>query len=648
MDMENQKIPETEGAAIPGAAVGAAQLKKWMKMLEEYKSAKARTDERIVSSEQWWKLRNTQEEQKQTEIGSDGGFTSVSGWLHNVITSKHADAMESFPEPNILPREEGDKPEAQMLSSIIPCILEQNNFEETYSEAMWQKLKTGTGLYKVVWDHNALGGLGEIRVECINLLNVFWEPGKKKIDSSKAIFQTELVDRDILIAQYPQLQGKLKNNSMVTARFLYDDTVKTTDKATVVDVYYKKAVGGRTVLHYCKFVGDQVLYATENETEPVTDPLGNVIAPAMAEAGLYDHGEYPFVFDPLFPIEGSPCGYGFVDLCKNPQLEIDLLKTAIVKNAQVGAIPRYMSSQNGNVNEEEFLDLSKPIVHVDGPVDEASLRRIEHSSLDGMYVNVLDRDVTELRETSGNTETATGSTSSGVTAASAIAALQEASGKGSRDSTMGSYRAYSRIVGLCIELIRQFYDLPRKFRIVGEMGSQQFVTYQNTGLRMQPQFGIDGQPMGMRKPVFDIKISAQKRNVYTKVANNEMAIQFFQMGFFQPAMAEQALICLEIMDFDGKEGIMQKIQQQAMMQQKLVYYAQQCMMMAQAMGNPMLAQQAAMDLQQLTGMAMMPQMAAASDPGARTDSTGQLQPKEHALVQKARERANNASQPSEG
>ena len=145
--------------------VDAEQLKKFTQVLQKYKAGKAQTESRILASENWWKLRNTTEEKKVTNIGKDGGFTATSGWLHNVIVSKHADAMEAYPEPNILPREESDKGEAQKLSAIVPCVLEQNQFESTYSDSMWQKLKTGTGVYKVVWDQSKLNGLGDISVE---------------------------------------------------------------------------------------------------------------------------------------------------------------------------------------------------------------------------------------------------------------------------------------------------------------------------------------------------------------------------------------------------------------------------------------------------------------------------------------------------
>lgn len=537
--------------------IGAEAVQEFVRVLQRYKAGKQQTERRILSSENWWKLRNTLEERKQVGIGADGGFVSRSGWLHNVIVSKHADAMEGYPEPSILPREEGDRQEANLLSAILPCILEQNHFEDTYSAAMWQKLKTGTALYKVVWDSGRLNGLGDIAVEQVNLLNVYWEPGVSDIQKSRYFFHTELVDQDVLEGQYPQLAGNIKGRSFLSTRFLYDDTVDISGKVTVVEVYYHKTLGRKTLLHYCRFVGDQVLFATEND-------------PQLRYRGLYDHGRYPYVFDALYPIEGSPCGYGFVDICRNPQLEIDLLKTSFVKNAMVGATPRYFSRGDGSVNEEEFLDLSKPIVHVNS-VSEDALRQITHSRLDGVYVSMLDRTIQELRETSGNTETSTGNISSGVTAASAIAALQEASGKGSRDATRSAYRAYSRIVELCIELIRQFYTLPRQFRITGELGQPRFVSYSNGALQPKAQtaFGVE---TGLRLPVFDIKVSAQKRTAYSRMAQNELALQFFQLGFFNPQLADQALACLNMMEFEGKEALLQRIAGNASLQNKLMHY----------------------------------------------------------------------------
>lgn len=565
--------------------VDGGRLREFTGILQKYKAGKHSVERRTIAAENWWKLRNQAEERKT----SDGlsGFQAVSGWLHNVIVSKHADAMEAYPEPSILPREAGDRQEASVLSKIIPVILEQNEFEKTYSDAMWQKLKTGTGVYKVYWDPEKLGGLGDIAIERVDLLNLFWEPGAADIQDSPYFFHTRLENNEELESRHPQLKGKLKHTGFLASRFLYDDAVSTEGKSTVVDVYYRRKEEGRTVLHYCKYVGDTVLYSTENmRMLRQGGPAGEerekeeLFAGTEESGGLYEHGLYPFVFDSLFPIEGSPCGYGFIDLCQNSQTQIDMMQTAFIKNTMVGSVPRYFQRVDGAINEEEFLDLNNPIIHVSGNLGQDSLRTVDYRPLSGNYIDMRTSVINELRETSGNTETSVGLVSSGVTAASAIAALQEASGKGSRDATRASYRAYGKIISLCIELIRQFYELPRQFRITGNLGVEKFIAYSNRGLLPQSQ-SFQGIEMGMRLPVFDIKVIPQKSSSYTRLSQNELALQFYQLGFFAPAQADQALSCMSMMEFEGKDELMQRICANGTMQQKLSMFQQYALAMTE-------------------------------------------------------------------
>lgn len=615
-------------APIMSNQIGEEQVKKLLRELQKYKAGKSITERRIVAAENWWKLRNTTEESYSSRVLSVNHFNSQSGWLHNVITNKQADAIEAFPSAVVQPREKGDRAEASILTSIIPCILEANEFEDTYDDVMLQKMKFGTGVYKVTWDKDKLNGLGDISICSQSILNMFWEPGIEDIQKSRYVFTTELVDKDALEEMYPDLKDKLKGNDIISTRFLYDDPVSNENKVTVVECYYHRYSGSKKILHYVKFVGNNIIYATEND-------------PQAAQRGLYDHGMYPFIIDPLFKIEGSICGYGYTDLCKNPQTVIDMLNTSFVKNAMAGATPRFFSRSDGSINEEEFTDLTRSLVHADGNLGDDSLKPIQHYPLDGVYVSFFDRIINELRETSGNTETATGSTNSGVTAASAIAALQQASGKLSRASTRQSYRSYSSLVKLVIELIRQFYDLPRQFRIVGQYGMEQYVTYSNQGLQPQNQGMAFGMDMGYRLPEFDISVSAQKKNAYTSVAQNEMAIQFYQLGFFNPQNVDQSLACIEMMDFDGKDELAQKLAQNGTMYQKLIQYMQLAISLAQKF-QPELVQGLAGDIQQYMGGGAP--AGAVSTPELTTLSDAQGE-KEPTNVANAKARAASASQP---
>ena len=685
--MEIKERDSTGPGSMTGMPVDSERLQEFDRILQKYKAGKAHLEKRVVAAEQWWKLRNETEERKKG-IGWDDAFRAKSGWLHNVIVSKHADAMESYPEPIVLPREPGDTEQAKTLSSVLPVILEQNNFEKTYSDCAWQKLKTGTAVYKITWDADKLNGLGDVDITRVDLLSLFWEPGVTDIQKSRYFFHCELQDNELLEQQYPQLKDKLKGNDKTLTRFVYDDAVGTDGKSVVVDVYYKVVQDGRTVLHYCKYVNDEVLESTENEGQgvpetpveqpampaptmpedesfgleeppvetpqmpPMQEPMGPapmvppVSGPEPVETehyGLYDHGMYPFVFDPLWPVEGSPCGYGYVDLCMNTQVQIDMLDTAFLKNAMVGATPRYFERVDGSINEEEFKDINRPIVHVQGStLDDTGIRPIDYNPLAGNYINFYSQKITEIRETSGNTESANGIYSGGVTAASSIAALQEASGKTSRDASRASYRAFGELNNMIIELIRQFYKLPRYFRITGDNGQQEFVLFDNAGMQLQPM-GLGNEDMGLKLPVFDVKVEVQKRNAYTRTSQNELALQLYQLMFFDPRNATPAAMCLDMMDFEGKQEILQKINTNGTLQTQLQQVMQLLIAMAQKYepnNVPNLMNQLGM----AGGGAPMP----AGGGGGKPVDLQQFETGEASNVSKARERANQATNPEKG
>lgn len=533
--------------------IGQAEIRKAQCILNRYKEGKANLERRVVDNEQWYKLRHW-------ECMRGHGKNQVepsSGWLFNAIASKHADVMDNFPSPNVLPREEGDRAEAKLLSAILPVILEQCDFEQVYDEVNDYKLKAGTGIYGVFWDPGASGGLGDVAIRKVDILNLFWESGITDIQQSENVFHIQLVNNETLRGMYPQLAHKFSGppTEEVGSKYLYDDRVDTTDKTAVVDWYYKKRQGSRTVLHYCKYALDEVLFATEN-------------LPEYAQRGWYDHGLYPFIFDPLFRMAGTPCGFGYIDVAKSAQEYIDRGNQAILMNLLVNARPRHFIRSDGSVNEEEYGDLSRDFVHVEGGLGQDSILPIQSTGLSQVYLEVLSRKVDELKEVTGNRDISTGGTSSGVTAASAIAAMQEAGSKLSRDSNKAAYRAFRKLCLMVIELIRQFYTLPRCFRIMGEQGALEFIQYTNAGLLPKDQGSQMGISLGSRVPLFDITVSAQKQSAYSRMSQNEMALQFYSAGFFDPRNAQQALLCMDMMDFDRKEMVMQQIGKNAQEYQK--------------------------------------------------------------------------------
>ena len=546
--------------------IGPEQAAEAERILHKYKAGKAALDRRLIDNELWFRMAHWKQYKNRM---MEGKPQPSSGWLFNSIASKHADAMDNYPEPNVLPRAADDEATARTLSSILPVVLEQADYEQVYSDSWWRKLKQGTGVKGVFWDPTARGGLGEIAIRSMNLLMLYWEPGIMDIQDSPHFDSLSLEDSDQLAARYPQLRGRT-GGTIDAARYIHDDSIDTTDKSVVVDWYYKKpGPGGKELVHYCKFCNGIVLYASEND-------------PRLAEKGFYDHGKYPFVFDVLFQEEDSPAGFGYIDIMKDCQNSIDKMNQAMDENVLLASKQRYVLSDSAGVNEEELADFGQDIIHVTGRLNDDSFHQLQTAGLQSSSITYRNSRVDELKEISGNRDISQGGTSGGVTAASAIAALQEAGSKLSRDMLKSAYRAFAKECYLVIDLMRQFYDEERVFRITGEKGQNVFVQFSGAALRAVPAASVGGVELGSREPVFDITISAAKKSTFSRLTQNETAKECYQLGFFNPANADAALAALEMMDFEGIEKVRQRVRQNGTLAKQLQMAQQQLTRLTQA------------------------------------------------------------------
>ena len=511
-------------------------------LLERYRAGKSKLEARLADEAVWWQSRHGGVPAGSTR----NGVTPVSAWLWGSVCNKHADLCDAMPVCAVLPREPDDEGDAALLSDILPVIIERCAFGQTYSDNAWSKLKHGVAAYGVFWNPMLENGIGDIDIRRVDLLNLFWEPGVRDIQDSPHLFLVGLADTAGLLAQYPFLQEKRaamrEDGSLFTPEMggsYLSGNQGLSEKTAVVDWYYKRITPeGRTVLHYAKFTGDVLLYASEND-------------PAYAQRGWYDHGKYPVVLDVLYPEEGTPAGYGLIAVGRNPQGYIDELDGHILEYANTASRVRYWAKRSLGINEKDFLNPDKRIIEVEGDIDEEKLRQITLSPMDGMLTDVRKMKIDELKETTGNRDVSQGSTSGGVTAAQAISALQEAGNKGSRDMIAGSYRAYVQVMQQVIELIRQFYDGVRCFRITGENGGWRYVRYSNIGLQdTVTGMGTDGSAL-YRRPVFDIDVRAERENPLDREGRNRLMLELFRAGLFEPANRAAAEKTLAGMDFEG-------------------------------------------------------------------------------------------------
>ena len=529
---------------------------KALRMYDKYKSDKAELHRRIIENNKWYKAQYGKMLNPHTNETEP-----ATAFIFSAVENKYADAIDNFPVPNLLEREPSDSQTAKILSKIIPVQLEMSGFKSVYKGNWRRKLKHGTGIYGVFYNEVK----NDIDIRELDIMSVYCDMHVRDVQDSQFLFIVNVVDNDILKNEYPQFKALFHGNASVET---YSGRHEIEDRTEVIDCYYKKADG---TMHIIKFVGSNIIDATEDNEG--------------YEDGLYRHGMYPVVFDVLYPEEDSPFGFGIVDVIRNPQQYIDKLDAIIIKNAILAGKQRHLVRNDDTINEKELCDFSKDIVHVTGSLDETHIRPIQANALPNFIIEHRNGKINELKEVVGNRDFQQGGTTGSVNAASAITALQQAGEKLSRAIIDDSYDVYKSIVIMTIDLMREFYDEERVYRITNDNGSSEFARFDNSMLynevvkRDALGFVIDTE---YKRCEYDIEVIPQRENPFSKESNNQTIMNLWNSGFFLPQNFDVSLIALQCMNFDGKEKIVeqlgelkQKQEEQAMQMQQQAMQMQQ-------------------------------------------------------------------------
>lgn len=455
--------------------------------------------------------------------------------LFSCIENTAADAAGSYPVPNILERSPEGTEAADALSRLLPVQLEMSKFRQVYNANILNKLKYGTAIYGVFYN----GVKNDIDIRAVDLQDIYVDMHMENIQDSKYLFISAAVDNELLKKQYPKL-GRLFCGDAAVEAIAGGYTLR--NRSEVLDCYYKKPDGTLHMMKLCKGI---IIEATED-----MDGYEN---------GLYDHGSFPVVFDTLYPVKNCPFGFGMIDMGKQTQIEIDKLDEAITRNAMVTSKPRYFAKANSGVNESEFADLSRDIVRCEGSIEQ-NIAAIQCAQMGANPITHREYKKAELKELLANRDFQQGQTMGGVTAASAIETLRTAGEKRSRKLINDTYDCYKEIIYMTIELIRQFYNDERVFRVGDSVGNKSFIRFSSDMLRSEGGYNALTGERENRPIEFDIEVVPQTENPNTQEAQNNTLMTLWNNGFFLPQNMQLSQLVLKGMDFKGKTQLLNDMQ----------------------------------------------------------------------------------------
>lgn len=452
--------------------------------------------------------------------------------IFSTVENIKADLTDEFPEAVIRPEGPADEILAKTLTQVVAQTLEAGDYDAEYDKGSHDILVGGYKIEEVGWDATLNFGYGGAFIRHQSNENVLFDPLCAHIQDGRAVFKLDRLPKAWFEQHYPQHFPHMRADAETLPPDHGDHgVVEARDKAghmVLLEAWFRvfDPETGKHAVHMVKLAGGQVLENSYHEKPE----------------GYFLHGLYPFVVTPLYGIKGSPLGLGVVDMFANAQKYADKIDQVILKNAITAGRSR-MLVQAGAADLTDLADFGKEVVEVE---NIGGINWLQDKPLPSYILSYMLNTRQAIKEESGSNDFSRGNATGGVTAASAITALQEMSGKRSRMEVRRAHYGFKQAVRMLVEVMREFEAVDREVDIT--VGGRPLKVIANKLMYKT----IQGQALPIE---FQISIKPVRETRFTKMANNELVLQFCSM--FQGQL--DPVILMEAMEFAGQEVVLEKL-----------------------------------------------------------------------------------------
>lgn len=464
--------------------------------------------------------------------------------LRSTLVNCIADQMDNMPEARMIP-ERGDLIRvADDLTDIVGHVMERNEYERLHRERVEDFFVTGTSVMQIVWDDDMRGAgsvKGDVALLRWPLEAFYWDPVCDDIQDGRAVFKAAWKARSWFAEHYPDeapYVGAGAYDSELSKPDALENIGGDEDLVLMLEYWYRtyEPKARRYAVHMALLAGGALLACSERDRPQ----------------GLYAHGLYPFVLDVYTRIEGLPVGNGMLWEFGPMQRYINRYAQYIDANARAASKMRLLVRRDADIDNNDLTDWNVNVIE-GGNIGDQAVRWFQSQPLSGLVNLQMRQFQDDIKMDSGQNQFTRGEGGSGVTAASAITALQEAGGKTARMRTAALHAGFKRIAEQVLWLISQFYDKERQIVLRGpdaQPGLERAVAVSTERI-----YGEVQKAGGLPPPPYTVRIQVQRRNPMRIQAENEMILQMYSMS----AQAGQPMplsTVAQLMHFDGKEKIL--------------------------------------------------------------------------------------------
>lgn len=521
--------------------------------------------------------------------------------LKSTFNNCVADQMDNMPEALMLPETKELETVAEDLTDIVRFVMAHNNYESIHRRRVEDCFCTGTAVTQIAWDRDMDGGKGNVAIFRWPVESFLWDPASETIQDARALFKVSWHPKSWYEQHYPEKAKDIGSDEGVYSSLGVPDAQDESrpadeDRTMLVEYWYRlyDAKKRRYTINVAYLAGGILLEESKD---------------------VYSHGMYPFVLDVYTPIEGLPVGDGLIQECAPMMRYVNRYADYIDMNLRMSSKGRLLVDKAAGIDRDALLDWESDVIEGDR-IDSSALQWMQTQPFTGAVTQQMLQLQTDIKQDSGQNQFTRGETAGGVTAASAISALQEAGGKITRLRTNVLNQGFRGIVEQIMWLISQFYD---KNRVMFVTGDREGVAEQRE-VKADPKRLFGKQSSGhMPPPPYTVQVQVQRRNPLRQQAQNELFMQAYSMSA-QAGQYFPLSVLFELLHVDGKERILPVLKQNETTQQQMQQMAQQLeqqqaqmQQMAQGMANLQEINEKLMSVQDQRGAGSMYPTEEASD-----------------------------------
>ena len=414
----------------------------------------------------------------------------------------------------------------------------------------------GTAVWFVQWDGRD-GEYGNIKIKPVDPFNIFPDPLADDMDSCEYVIYATYQNANQIKQQFPDKADAIEGSRITMSELVNnrdDNDSSEENQVLILEMWC------RDWTSMDEIDGEKKLKYPKGRVITCLPDLGIIL---NDKKNPYKDGRFPFVLMKNYDVPFKFWGTGEVEQILSPQIYVNELTNQIIDNAKNTANMQWIIDKNSGIGQGKLTNRPGLVIRKN-PGSE--VRRDSPPAMPSYVREQIEILKADIQDISGVLDSLKGEKQTGVVAASAILALQEASQSRIRLKIKIMESNLTELANMVYSRMQQFWKLDRWVRV--------------TDIEGNPRFQQIGQEILQND--FELRVMAGSTMPVNKNAMMDLMIRLAQTNAEDGMPVVDRKAILEYLPLSDKKAITERfanLQQQQ--QQQAEQQAQQQQVMQQ-------------------------------------------------------------------